>query len=382
MRPISALAAAPVLLSLGLGSPLAAQIIPISDAPFTATLSITDDQGRTYPAEQFARASNGSTYVASKAKDGHTTRVTIQDVPNNRRIELTPQLPSYTYRLTPAPKCRCGTFSVDSYRETLQRAQQAFIDRPDRDKPSGSHHHEVALGVMQQDGMTLFGHRDEVTLKTGEKHVLEMWESDLGLTITERRDGPASTAIRARIVTDLKRVEPDPSIFEIPDEYLPHHDPLLDATTVFIENETGDPEVKDVAERDFNSWKRTTLPPPLEQEAATRGWRRMTVIASKEKADIIAVFTSFVRNPEDVAPVVPAVEMKIFAPNSEEPIFTHHPAFNPNFQIQGDPSRYNRDMAGGCVLALWNRLANTHIGLISPPQPVAQPRPDQVHATE
>ena len=345
MKPISPLAAA--ALCLGLGSPLAAQqIVPFADAPFTATLSLTDNAGRTYPSEEYARASNGSTYVALKAKDGHTVRITIDDVPNNRQIELMPQPPSYTYRLSPAPKCRCAAYSVDSYRETLQRAQQGFIDRPDRDKPGGSHHHDVILGVRQQDGMTLFGHRDEITSQTGVKHVIEIWQSDLGLTYSNRRSGPDPGDIRISTITDLKRVEPDPKLFEIPAEYFPEHDPLMSAKTVFIENETGDPEVKDVAENHFNSWKHMPVPPQLAQEAASQAWRRITVVASKEKADIIAVFTNFERNDSDVATIVPAIEMKIYTPNSEEPIFTHHPAFNPNVQIQGDPfplqPRYSR----------------------------------------
>jgi hypothetical protein len=53
MRPTSALVvAAPTLLSLGLGSPLAAQqIVPLTDAPFSARLSVTENEGRTYPPE-------------------------------------------------------------------------------------------------------------------------------------------------------------------------------------------------------------------------------------------------------------------------------------------------------------------------------------------
>jgi hypothetical protein len=123
---------------------------------------------------------------------------------------------------------------------------------------------------------------------------------------------------------------------------------LLEAKTVFLENKTGDEEVKDAAEKAFNNWK------------------HMTVVASNEKADIIAVFTNTERNADDIGPV-PAIEMKIYAPTSEEPLFTHHPVFNPDFQLHGDPTRYNRDIARGCVTALWNRIANTHIGLIESP---------------
>ena len=32
---------------------------------------------------------------------------------------------------------------------------------------------------------------------------------------------------RVWTVTDVERVEPDSTLFEIPKEYLPHHDPLL-----------------------------------------------------------------------------------------------------------------------------------------------------------
>jgi hypothetical protein len=381
MRPTSALVvAAPTLLSLGLGSPLTAQqIVPLTDAPFSARLSVTENEGRTYPLQEFARASNGSTYIAWYAKDGHPTRVTIEDVPNSRIIEFTPQPPSYTYTLRPALKNECRTYSVERYREIFQRAQQDFIDRPDRDKPGGSHHHEVPLGVRQEDGLTLVGHRNEATLQNGKKHAVEMWMSDLGLDIGITGNGLAPEGIRAWTVTDFRRVEPDPALFEIPAEYLPGHDPLLNAKTVFFENETGDPEVKDASERDFNSWRTMTHLGPLEQEEASQGWRQMTVVASKQKADIIAVFTS-VRN--DDASILPAMEMKIYAPNSDEPLFTDHWFSNPNFRIQDELSRHTRDMAAGCVTGLLNRLMNTHIGLITPLRQAARPQPDQARITE
>ena len=50
MRLISALVvAAPALLSLGLGSPLAAQqVVALTDAPFSAILSVIDNEGRSH----------------------------------------------------------------------------------------------------------------------------------------------------------------------------------------------------------------------------------------------------------------------------------------------------------------------------------------------
>jgi hypothetical protein len=358
MRPISVLVTAPILLSLGLGSQLAAQIAHITNAPFTAARKYTEDGGLTYSTEQLARASNGSTYVASKGKDGQTRHISIEDVPNNRRIELSPQPPSYTYRFVEVRKGGFWTDCIDSYRERLQRFQDSFIQNPDRDKPPGGHVHRAKLGAKQENGMTLFGEKDEFTLATGEKRTTEKWESDLGLTITSTTNWHGK--IRVWTVTDLERVEPDSTLFEIPKQYFPHNDPLLEAKTVFVENETGDPAVKDAAESAFNNWKRMTVTTDF------NGWKSMTVIPSKEKADIVAVFTNTVTNPDDDGPV-PAIEMSIYAPSSEEPIFTHHPAFNPDFQVDGDPARYNRDIARRCVTALWNRIANTHIGLIGSP---------------
>ena len=84
-------------------------------------------------------------------------------------------------------------------------------------------------------------------MQNGKKHAVEMWMSDI------TGNGLAPEGIRAWTVTDFRRVEPDPALFEIPAEYLPGHDPLLIAKTVFVENETGDPEVKDASERDFNA---------------------------------------------------------------------------------------------------------------------------------
>ena len=138
MRPISVLVTALILLSL-LGSQWAAQIAHITNAPFTAAAKDTEDGGITYSTVQLARASNGSTYVAWKGKDG-TTRASIEDVPNNRRIELSPQPPSYTYRLVEVRKGGFWTDSIDSYREKLQRFQDSYVkDNETDEKPTGRH---------------------------------------------------------------------------------------------------------------------------------------------------------------------------------------------------------------------------------------------------
>jgi hypothetical protein len=360
MRPISVLVTAPILLNLCLSSQLGAQIIPLTNAPFTAARKSTTDGGLTSSTVELARSSNGSTYAAEKDKDGHTMRIYIEDVPNNRRIELFPRPPSYTYRLMDAPRGGFGADPIDSYRERLQKMQDSLVQNHDHDTPTGDHVQWVLLGMKREDGMTLFGRRREETLATGEKRTTEWWESDMGLTISKIATRPGKTYVWT--VTDLKRVEPDPALFEIPQEYLPHHDPLLEAKTVFIENETGDPEVREVAEAAFNNWRRMTA------TTSSSNWKQKSVTDSREKADIIAVFANSAK--DNLGAADSGIEMRIYGPNSEQPIFTTHPTLTPEAQTRGTPSRFRRETVRGCVTDLWDRIANTHIGLINSPHQV------------
>ncbi len=221
MKPASALALVPLLLSFTWGSPLSAQFVNLIDAPFTATFSSTHN-GQALPDAEWARASNGSTYQAQKRSDGSIYRIMIADVPNHRRIELFPFPPSYTYTVSPL---NARGDSVEQYRKQLQRAQDLFTQNPDRAKTNGSHHHEIALGVEQKDGMTIFRNRDELALASGEKVTAEFWQSDLGFPI--RRISDSSTnGVDVQTITNLRRVELSPKLFEIPAEYLPHPDPL------------------------------------------------------------------------------------------------------------------------------------------------------------
>ena len=157
---------------------------------------------------------------------------------------------------------------------SVQRMQDSFLQRPDRDKADGSHRHQVALGVRQENGMTLFGNREEINLASGEKRTVETWQSDLGVAATFVEKGPATQTVR--ILTNLHRIEPNPKLFEIPAEYLPHPTPLLDGKKVFVDNETGVPEVGDAAVAQFNAFGPSKHP-----------W---VVVGSMDEADIVAVF--------------------------------------------------------------------------------------------
>jgi hypothetical protein len=144
-------------------------------------------------------------------------------------------------------------------------------------------------------------------------------------------------------------VEPDPKLFEIPAEYL-HPDALLSAKTVFIENRTAFPEVVDGAQMAFNSWK------------------RLAVADSKEAADLIAVFTTKIA--DDQRPPEYSIEMNVYQPNSEDPIFTSHLGWNPNAVTRGNSMHPGKSTAQNCVIDLINRVQNTHIGLVDPPHPI------------
>ncbi len=338
-----------LLLCCALSKPLLAQLANITGAPFTATVTLSVS-GEPSSTEEIARASNGSTYDESKSRDGSFVHTFIVDIPNNRRIELTAFPPSYTYRIQAGDR-KIYTCTIEEYRATLQRAQGSFRDRPDRDKPNGSHHHEVPLGVRQEDGMTLFGNRDEIILASGENRTVEAWQSDLGVAVTSADSGDKHQTVRT--LTNVRRVEPDPKLFEIPAEYLAHSDPLLDGKKVFVDNETDVPEVADAAMRAFNG-----APPQ-------HSWG---TVGSIEEADLVAEFVPVTRNDD----LDPPFEMKIHVPGSDDILFVSHPRRNPNYQIKSYLN-YEKSLSGSCVADLWNRVANTHIGLVPNPVPVPKP---------
>jgi hypothetical protein len=220
--------------------------------------------------------------------------------------------------------------------------QASFAEQPDRDKANGAHHHEVALGSKQEDGMTIFGSRDEVTLAFGEKRIAEHWDSELGFFLRWTDTHPATGSIEIRTLTNLRRVEPDPKLFVIPAEYLPHADPLLDATKVFIDNQTGIPEITDGAADVF------------------KAWGSMAVTDRQDDADLVAVFTNVLMDGPETNEF--PIKMGIYTPHSNTILFTSHLVKNMKSQPSAYSSHQLAGIAKGCVVDLWNRIANTRIG--------------------
>lgn len=340
------------VMSLSLGTQIVAQtIIRITDAPFTASIWHTSSGKRDYAyvSQYLARARDGSTYVKTIDSDGRTMDIEIEDVPNNRSIHLIPRPPSYEYTLMPARGGKFSTETLDSYREKLLCLQNgAAKEAHDFTDMYGARHHPVVPSAKKQDDMTLFGRLDYLTYGDGKKESEEYWRSDLGLTFIQKVnvDSPSkgkSSSISTVIY--LRLGDPDPNLFEIPAEYFPENDPLFIAKSVFIEDQTGEQEVRDGAVAMFKEWK------------------HLIVAVSREKADLIAVFSKETRYNGGAA--VTNIEMNIYRPDSKHPIFTTFPALG----LDADRVEHQTDrwIAGHCVLDLANRIDNTRIGLISRP---------------
>ncbi len=292
--------AALLLLSMASTASAVAQIFPagIIDAPFTATWSTTDNGKTIMKTGIMARASNGSVYL-SFASAGRTYRIEIQDVPNNRSVTLYPSPPRYTYHLSLFPGGHFRPTSVQKNGEMLAELQESYLERPNRAKPDGQAV-ETSLGVKRQDGMTLFGHRSEFTSNTGDKRTEELWNSDLGIVVSLKTVWPSEGRESETTVTDIRRQEPDPKLFQIPEEYRVY-DHLLEAKTVFILNQTGSREITDGASQAFTDSK------------------RLTVVNSKESADLIVTFTPATEQTGERT--IPFIRMSINRPASEAVLF-------------------------------------------------------------
>ena len=325
----------------------------VLDAPFTATVITTSEEGQApIKKMRIARASNGSTYSGPYERDGKYGMVFIGDVPNHRRIEYQvppPNIRNHTYRLT------ADNFFVESLEEHRARLGCCI---PDKDKVKGGHlYHYTSLGEKTEDGMVLFGMRVEETFDDGTKRVSEYWDSDLGIRVSTTVDGPKPGKHGSWVVTDIRREEPDPSLFQVPKEYL--SDPLLEVSTIFIDNQTGVPEVLDMATTQLNSWKWPPAHKPL------------TIVQDKSEADLAATFTKITDTELQASyqgikaskpTPVSGIKMRIHLRGSSEIEFEN--AAGSSGTAKGDGSA-----AQTCVTALWNLVANARVGQWPPSNP-------------
>jgi len=326
-----------------------AQIIAnVVGAPLTATVTLHNAREGEAPSQttrRIARASDGSTYSASYGPDGTLGRVEIDDVPTNRRITFFVPPPndfSHTYMLRTPPHGKFRLWSTEEIRQQVRCQQDAWTEEPDRQKENGRVH-DIVLGERSSDGMTLFGFRSEKTYDDGSKKMSEHWWSDLGIMISDTNVGPGEGRESSYVVTNLKREEPDPSLFQIPNEYL--FDPLLDANTIFLDNQTGSQPVLDGAVSELNEWKRRSSLV-----------KALVIVKEKSAADLTAVFTQVPVT--DQGSTASGLKLLVFLRNASQPVFER------TVGIPDTP--HGEKWAGGfCLVQFWNRLSSTKVGQVS-----------------
>jgi len=164
--------------------------------------------------------------------------------------------------------------------------------------------------------------------------------------------GPQAGEEHSYVVTNVRQEEPDPSLFQIPKEYI--SDPLLDARTIYIENLTGVPEVIDGARVALDWWGKGP---------GTSEVKALTLVDEKNAADLTATFTrvpvvdtASKLGSNNEAAGKPGIRMEVVPRDSSEPACDVTLA-------ERDSVLGPRDVAMQCITRLRNRLASTRVGL-------------------
>jgi hypothetical protein len=187
--------------------------LPIKGVPFTATWqqSIWDHGKLTSQTTPWrvARASDGSTYSAALTQE--PPEVDIDDLPNNRMITLFPR--NHTYRLSTPQNGKFHPLSLEEATKMLEQRQER--DAQGIELPSLR---MTSLGVKQEDGMTLYGQETEWHI--GRQMISEEWiSSDLGVKARLKGTSPTEERVSLTVLRDVRRVEPDSTLFQIPEGY-------------------------------------------------------------------------------------------------------------------------------------------------------------------
>lgn len=199
----------------------------VENVPFTAVLRWTrrDHEGRVTPVEtnRVARAGNGnSLWEPLDAQGAPRFREIVLAVANSPttapgtvRYKIITLYPDRTYKVA---------FTVLSFRQSFEWCQTKLRDYLTTDSWPTNSWHIVPLGTKEQDGMTLYG-QQRVMLAGSKRETQESWVSlDLCAQIVHVQypEDPADASqdgTHTQTLTDIKRHEPDPKLFEIPEGY-------------------------------------------------------------------------------------------------------------------------------------------------------------------
>ena len=140
-------------------------------------------------------------------------QIDIDDVPNNRMITLNAL--NRTYSLSKPQGGQFHTLSVQQVTELLQKEQDLNAHGVERSPLL----RVTALGVRQENGMTLYGQKHEY--KVADKPIQESWvSSDLCVRASSKQTNLSSLSYDGAI-REVRREEPDPKLFKIPKGCIP-----------------------------------------------------------------------------------------------------------------------------------------------------------------
>ena len=188
-------------------------VITLTGAPFSATWTVTTDSAGSVTTTKMvaARSSDGSVYRAIY-KDGNPDLIEIDDVPHEKRIEIRPQMKQYTETAVPGGKW--VTRTKEQQHALLEHWEMAYSRQATNQKKDST-----PLGVKVVDGMTIYGShyvrtKDDVRTMEG-----DTWLSDLGFLYSSRYEIFREKKIETSMLTEMKRGEPDASLFIGPSGY-------------------------------------------------------------------------------------------------------------------------------------------------------------------
>jgi len=189
-------------------------VITLTGAPFSATWTETTDTAGivTTTRRVAARSSDGSVYFATN-QNGVAVLIEIDDVPHEKKIQIWPQMKQYT-EMAPAPRGKWLTRTTAEQHAIMEYWNAAY-SRQSLDQKKDS----IPLGAKVVDGMTIYGShyvrtKDNVRTMEG-----ETWNSDLGFTYSSRSEIFREKKIATLTLTEMKRAEPDASLFIVPSGY-------------------------------------------------------------------------------------------------------------------------------------------------------------------
>jgi hypothetical protein len=205
-----------------------AQIDMIKTAPFEAVRTISHAGSEHFTVScKVARRSNGSTYQEMPdSRTGSTAYIMIQDAPGKRSILLDIRRKSYSIT----------ELSISSIPEARSPEQlQRLIERIKTQEPihglqDGVNVTTTSLGLRTRDGFIENGQRRVMERPPASSLLKEqIWETwwipALNVQVEQSGFDADNKVAQTTKLTDIRRTEPDPRLFEIPPDYVPSPPP-------------------------------------------------------------------------------------------------------------------------------------------------------------